>query len=222
MSVATVNKPRARDRQATKEALMAAAVTVIAECGYEGATTRAIADAAGCSEALIQRYFNGKEGLLLAILDKEEDRSDAALFLGRPLCSSLAQEAREMLAHSVEKISERSDRIRIVISRALLDEAFKARFNRIWIREDVKSGLESRLARYVYAGMADPDLDIGAAAEMLLSLSFELGFIHRELLQTSADRTKRLLEQFAEMFGRAISAPLSTGRSVSEPGDAPR
>ncbi|WP_244635447.1 TetR/AcrR family transcriptional regulator [Methylosinus sp. C49] len=221
MSVATVNKPRARDRQATKDALMAAAVTVIAECGYEGATTRAIADAAGCSESLIQRYFNGKEGLLLAILDKEEDRSDAALFLGRPLCSSLAQEAREMLAHSVEKISERSDRIRIVISRALLDEAFKARFNRIWIREDVKSGLESRLARYVYAGMADPDLDIGAAAEMLLGLSFELGFIHRELLQTSPDRTNRLLEQFAEMFGRAISAPLSTARSVAEPGDAP-
>jgi AcrR family transcriptional regulator len=202
-----VRKPRARDRQATRDALIAAAATAIAECGYAGATTRAIADAAGCSEALIQRYFNGKEGLLLAVLDKEDDRSGAALFLARPLCPTMAQEAREMLAHSVEKISERSDRIRIVISRALLDRAFKAHFNRIWIREEIRSGLESRLALYVDAGIAEAHLDVGSAAEMLLSLGFELGFVHREVLETSPEMTRRLLEQFADMFGRAVSAP---------------
>ena len=61
----------------------------------------------------------------------------------------MAQEAREMSAHMIEKITARSDRLRIVLSRVLLDQAFKARFNHISIREEVRSGLEARLARYV-------------------------------------------------------------------------
>jgi AcrR family transcriptional regulator len=202
-------KPRMRDRQATRDSLIAAAEPVFAENGYEGATTRAIADAAGCSEALIQRYFNGKEGLLLAVLDKEDDRSEAALFLGRPLCPTMTQEAHEMLEHTVEKITERSDRMRIAVSRVLLDQAFKARFNRIWIHEDIRKGLEVRLARYVHARLLDPALDLGSVTEMLLSLSFELAFIHREVLQTSQDKRRRLLDHFAEMFGRAVAIPPS-------------
>jgi hypothetical protein len=83
--------------------------------------------------------------------------------------------------------------------------------NRIWIREEIRSGLEARLARYVDAGIAEPEFDVGSAAEMLLSLGFELGFVHREILETSPEMTRRLLEQFADMFGRAVSAPPSRG-----------
>jgi AcrR family transcriptional regulator len=56
--------PKKRDRVATSERLKKAAVAVFAAHGYDAATTRAVAETAGVSEQLIQRYFGGKAGLL--------------------------------------------------------------------------------------------------------------------------------------------------------------
>jgi AcrR family transcriptional regulator len=50
---------------------MAAATEVFAERGFEAATTKLVAQRAGYSEALIQNYFGGKEGPLLAVLKAE-------------------------------------------------------------------------------------------------------------------------------------------------------
>ena len=98
--LASATKLRQRDRQATEDELVAAAAVAFAERGYEKATTRSIAEAAGCSEGLIQRYFNGKEGLLLAVL-KQQGSESRDQFFGRPLCSSMEEEAREMLLHGI-------------------------------------------------------------------------------------------------------------------------
>ena len=75
MASSTVEAPgpleaggRRRDKEATKAALLAAGVQVFAERGYDAATTREVAQAAGVNEQLIQRYFGGKAGLLLAII----------------------------------------------------------------------------------------------------------------------------------------------------------
>src|SRR3712207_4692738 len=59
---------RRRDKAATKQALLDAAVEEFARRGYDAATTREVAAAAGVNEGLIQRYFGGKQGLLLAIV----------------------------------------------------------------------------------------------------------------------------------------------------------
>lgn len=61
-------KKRKRDRDTTQQKLLDAAVQVFASYGYDGATTKAIAEKAGVAEALIQRYFEGKEGLLIALM----------------------------------------------------------------------------------------------------------------------------------------------------------
>lgn len=49
--------------QQTREALLAAARTVFAESGYEGATVRAIAREAGVDAAMVNHWFGGKERL---------------------------------------------------------------------------------------------------------------------------------------------------------------
>lgn len=47
----------------TKSALVAAAMEVFTEQGYEGATVRAIAKRAGVDPAMVNHWFGGKEGL---------------------------------------------------------------------------------------------------------------------------------------------------------------
>ena len=55
--------PRRRDAAATAERILRAAQEVFHEKGYEGATTREIADRAGVNLALIKRYHGSKLGL---------------------------------------------------------------------------------------------------------------------------------------------------------------
>jgi AcrR family transcriptional regulator len=66
----------------TKQALLEAAMQVFAARGFDAATTREVAAKAGANEQLIQRYFGGKAGLLLAILERfgsEEQRCAGTL-----------------------------------------------------------------------------------------------------------------------------------------------
>jgi TetR/AcrR family transcriptional regulator, regulator of cefoperazone and chloramphenicol sensitivity len=196
---------RVRNRHATEDALITAAYTAFAELGYEGTTTKLIAERAGCSEALIQRYFNGKEGLLLAVLRHEDSESELE-FLRRPLCANLTDDARDTFNHALDVLVSRSRKLRIVLSRVLIDPSFKPDFNRLCIYRDLKNEAILRFTRYRAAGMLSPDIDVESAVEMLMGLSFDIGFLHRELLDCGSGEERRLVEQFALMFGRAVSA----------------
>lgn len=198
-------KARIRDRQATEDDLVAAAAIAFAERGYEKATTRGIAEAAGCSEGLIQRYFNGKEGLLLAVL-KRQGSADRDRFFERPLCSSMQEEAREMMTHGIAAFAERSERIRIVFSRVLLDRSFQADFHRISARPQVQKALRERLLRYVNAGMVEADLDLDVVTEMMMGFIFQLGFVYRELHETDEAGIERMIAGFAEFFARGVGS----------------
>jgi AcrR family transcriptional regulator len=52
----------------TREAILSAARAQFAEHGYDGATIRAIARAAGVDPALVHHYFGGKENLFAAAM----------------------------------------------------------------------------------------------------------------------------------------------------------
>lgn len=57
---------RERRKQETREQIQRAARTLIAECGYEGATMRALAEAAGVGLGTIALHFKDKKSLLLS------------------------------------------------------------------------------------------------------------------------------------------------------------
>lgn len=56
-------------RQATREALLSAAVDVICEVGYASATTNMIADRAGVTRGAMQYHFASRDDLVLAVTD---------------------------------------------------------------------------------------------------------------------------------------------------------
>jgi len=59
------NTPSSR-RDATREKLLAAALDVFGRYGFDGASTRRLADAAGVNLQASPYYFSGKEGLYIA------------------------------------------------------------------------------------------------------------------------------------------------------------
>jgi AcrR family transcriptional regulator len=67
--------PGTRMRADERRALVLEAATqVIGERGYHGATTDAVARAAGVSQPYVVRMFGSKEALFLAVLDRALDR----------------------------------------------------------------------------------------------------------------------------------------------------
>lgn len=70
-----VPRMRAEDR---RELVLEAATRVFGERGYHGATTDAIAKAAGVSQPYVVRMFGGKEALFLGVLGRALDRVSSA------------------------------------------------------------------------------------------------------------------------------------------------
>jgi AcrR family transcriptional regulator len=62
-------QPTASRGDATREALVAAALRIFGRDGFHAASTRAIAKAAGVNLALIRYHFGGKQGLYLAVFE---------------------------------------------------------------------------------------------------------------------------------------------------------
>lgn len=61
--------PRERNADATRAAIRDAALRLFCEHGFDGASTREIAQAAGVAPRLITRYFGSKEGLFAAVVE---------------------------------------------------------------------------------------------------------------------------------------------------------
>ena len=57
-------------REATRAALLAAAVEVIAEVGFASATTSMIADRAGVTRGALQYHFESRDEMVLAVIDE--------------------------------------------------------------------------------------------------------------------------------------------------------
>jgi AcrR family transcriptional regulator len=64
---------RAIRGQATRDCLVAAAREILIEQGHSGASTRAVADRAGVRLSLVHYHFGGKQGLLIEVLERENE-----------------------------------------------------------------------------------------------------------------------------------------------------
>lgn len=116
----------ARDAQATRERLIAAARKAFSEHGFERTTVREIAAEAGVNPALINRYFGGKEQLFA-----EAVSIDLAL-------PDLSKISRDRIGHTlVEHFFRRwegdaqDDLLRVLIRTAATNEEAAARIRAV-------------------------------------------------------------------------------------------
>lgn len=144
-------RPKKRDRSASEERLLKAAEEIFSKHGFKGATTRMIADKAKVNESLIGRYFDGKMGLLVTLIENhiEEDLNKVLPYPPQPT-------AREELLKLIESLYQEhcthdTEFFKIVLSQCLVDPKFLKRIREIAPMK-ISPELKGRLENLAKAG----------------------------------------------------------------------
>jgi AcrR family transcriptional regulator len=99
----------------SREAVLDAAETLMAEQGYEAASVAAIVERAGIPPSSIYHYFGSKEGVLLAVMQRGAERFFAHLpDMDRRLGSQL-EHLRVVVGTVAETLERQPDFLRILV-----------------------------------------------------------------------------------------------------------
>ncbi len=210
--------PGRHDRAAREAALIAAAMAVFAERGFEAATTREVAERAGCAEGLIHRYFGGKRGLLLAILSRKAGTIIEAFQNALPDRADLADELAAVLTMPLDFFRQHQDFMRVAVAQAITD-AEVGRYVGV-IRERIVAAMAAKLMRHRQAGRLRADADVTALADALTDLGFSAGFVSQVVLGRDRARLEPALRAVADALARGLTPP-SHPAQPAEKGSAP-
>jgi AcrR family transcriptional regulator len=197
------------DKEGRQRALVEAATAVFAERGFDAATTREVAERAGCSEGLIHRYFGGKRGLLMAVVELR------ALSVGRDFEEQVGQferledEIRAILAYAVQSASSARDCLRVSVGQAIVDPDIGQSVGRLFCDRRAER-VRRRLERHREAGRVRADADLAAAAQAIVGVGFACGFMSQVVFQRTALEVEQVSSAAAEIFARGLSPEADT------------
>jgi AcrR family transcriptional regulator len=210
-AMATPNRtniaPLQRGKHAKDErrrALMEAATAVFAEHGYDAATTREVAERAGCSEGLIHRYFMGKHGLLLAIMQSKAAGVLEDLGSGLPDRDTVEAEIEQILLWHLACLWNYGDFISVAVSRATIDPDIGRTVGEI-INQQRVSLILNRLQRHRKAGRIRDNVDLDAVAEIVAGIGLMLGFIAQVVFGMDRERVRHIAVESAVALSRGIA-----------------
>ena len=193
-----------RDKELRRQALIDAATAVFAERGYDCATTREIAERSGCAEGLIHRYFSGKRGLLLAILEARGGQVEEDFAASLPDQPTVEEEIKQILLWHLETMWERRDFMRVAASQAAIDSEVGRTINEGAHNERVRL-TEAKLRRLQRACRVRTGVDLEAIAQAISGLGFALGFSFQVSLGQNRRLARRIAIEAAAELSRGIS-----------------
>ena len=197
-------------RTATREALLEAAVEVIAEVGYRDGTTTLIAKRAAVTRGALQYHFPAREDLVLAVIDRVMTRINFELDVGALQGEPLEMRVRELVrsyraafdspyftAAVQIFVGVRSDPVLSRRSMQLLEET-QGRMNESW--------------RALFPEIADPEQVMPALRRLTMSAARGASLLENFGLPSTWDHDGALLEAMVLRELRAIAGvqPTST------------
>lgn len=203
-SLYSPHRRRTRDKERRQQTLIDAANAVFAEHGYDCATTREIAQRAGCSEGLIHRYFAGKRGLLLAILQSKAAHVVEDFAAALPDKPTVQEEIESLLLYHLESMWERRDFMRVAVSQASIDaEIGKAIGD--GINQPRVDLMAAKLRRHQDAGRIRPDVNVDSIAHSIAGLGFAEGFVYQACFGGDRETARRNMIDTAAAISRGIT-----------------
>jgi len=204
-------KPRARrtrDRAGKKQALIIAALKLFASKGYEATTTREIAACAGCAEGLIHRYFNGKAGLIPAIMEFRVTQEVADLMQHIPKAQSFEGEYLQLVNWAVENVWEDREFLRVAIPRAMLDPGFGQLLRQFGPLQRARA-ISVRLKRFRESrAMSDAEFD--ALVQSVSEIGFMFGFMRPAVLRQDRKSSTKTASVIARLLVRSFCSDAVT------------
>ncbi|MFI9488019.1 TetR/AcrR family transcriptional regulator [Promicromonospora sp. NPDC052451] len=160
----------------TRERILDAAARVMREQGVAHATTKEIARAAGCSEALLYRHFDDKQGLFMAVLQERLPGfvlPDSAVGSGS-VADNLARMVTGLLDFYVESFPVSAS---IFSSSTLLARHREAIAAHGAGPQTPQVRVQAYLEAERDAGRVRPDADAEAAARLLVGAALHQAFL---------------------------------------------
>ena len=207
MSATTATRSQAERVQRSDRALLHAAVSLIAERGYGGATLAAIGERAGYSRGLVTQRFGSKDGLLWALVE-EMIRSWGSRALRPAVDDAVGTDA---MRRAVEVYADAVDRAPAEV-RALYALLFEALGPLPGLRPrfaELHRHMRADVERWVRAGQAAGTVRTGIdpARQAALFVGTVRGLTLQWLLEPETVDLRGLLEEYASTLEPALSAP---------------
>ena len=118
--------PVAEDKERTRARILAAAVDVFAEHGYEGASTREICGRAGVNGAALNYHFRSKELMWLAVCDEVSARMQRIAFASVSLELTPRDALRRFLGSLFDALAEDARPAQILVWAAMQSRRMNA------------------------------------------------------------------------------------------------
>lgn len=147
MSTSKSSRNVTKDRLQTEHRLLKAAEEVFSKHGFKGATTRMIANKANINLSLINRYFEGKYGLFLAVVEQKLTELTHQE-LDYPPQKNLTDELAKYGERRLMKHYRDLNMIKIVMGQFFSDEKFLKKFRNIMPLIPENKELEKRLKTF--------------------------------------------------------------------------
>jgi len=190
--------PNRRDRKAREQSLVASAAKLFASRGYDLTTTREIAAQAGCSEGLIHRYFQGKAGLLIALIKARVSGEVKDLNGGLRRAETLEKEFLQLVDWEVDRMWEDRDFLRVIVPRALVDPSQAKLLSRVGASKH-QPVIADRLARFPECRHLRK-ADLATLAEFIKALGMVYGFMQPMVLRHDRGRAKKAAANIAKLL----------------------
>jgi AcrR family transcriptional regulator len=143
--------------RARREQIVEAATRVFAEKGFPRATTREVARGAGISEGTIYNYFEDKDALLMAILDKLNETERRAEDFEEGMATDFRRFLKEYLRRRMSLIWENREVFRVVLSEMLVNAELRELYLRRVVEPTMRIAEENFRSRMEQGEVRETD-----------------------------------------------------------------
>lgn len=196
-------KTKTKDREATEDRLLSAAEQVFSKHGFKGATTRMIAKKANINVALIARYFEGKYGLFLKLLEIKHRQIDESI-LPYVEQETITAECLEYAYYKLEFCISDINFFKIVMAQFLTDTKFLKKFQETLLTFDNYTTFQDRMQKHIDKGTLPKDV---STEEIFNSIETQVfGLVIGEVIIRGAtkveikERIKAFVTQYCKSF----------------------
>jgi len=183
-----------------REQILSAASAVFAEKGYQRATTREIADKADVSEGLIYSYFESKDHLLLAILEKLSNSGFDELIYEDSAKTINQDVLRKTLQIRHGFLDEMDPMMRATMGEAITNNHFREHYVDVLVKPALNA-MENEIENWIKNGEIKKT-DIPAASRFLLAEIIGLFFLRaiNEPYVMEKWQDNKFLQQISDYF----------------------
>ena len=148
--------------RARREQIVGAATRVFAEKGFGRATTREVAREAGVSEGTIYNYFEDKDALLMAILDRLNETERRAEDFEEGMATDFRRFFEGYLRRRISLIWEDREVFRVALSEMLVNAELRERYLRRVVEPTMRIAEENLRSRMEQGEVRETDPPLAA------------------------------------------------------------